>query len=261
MNIQTKVEIITPGRAREMLAQSGGNRKLKVAKVAGYARDMAAGDWQLNGEPIIFSSSGKLIDGHHRLSAGEKSGTTFMAVVVTGVPDDARHTIDTGSSRSAADALGIQGVRNTTTVVSIVSVLVSLKNGRTRSANMTTTEVFDFVEFYPEVHEAATFASQKHFARCTALIGAAHFIAHRYGYPAKIFEFAAVLKTGIPAYPGCPVHAFRERVLNAAMRGLPLSHHELHLLFFWAWEKFLRGDAVAALKTPKRFYASGWCDE
>lgn len=37
--------------------------------VTRYARDMAAGRWVMNGEPLILDPEGNLLDGRHRLAA------------------------------------------------------------------------------------------------------------------------------------------------------------------------------------------------
>jgi len=39
------------------------NRGIRPAVVDAYARDMAAGHWRLNGDPIRFNKKGQLIDG------------------------------------------------------------------------------------------------------------------------------------------------------------------------------------------------------
>ena len=66
----------------------------------------------MTGDPIKFSSDGRLLDGQHRLEACEIAGLPISTHVVFGVDPGAFTTIDTGRSRSASDALAIEGVRN-----------------------------------------------------------------------------------------------------------------------------------------------------
>jgi hypothetical protein len=105
--IEVSIETITPDLARVYLAASGGNRPITPKKLADYRRDMEAGRWSFNGEPIIFGWDGKLKDGHHRLESCIGGDVSFIALVVRGIPPEVMATINTGRSRTLADALGI----------------------------------------------------------------------------------------------------------------------------------------------------------
>jgi len=109
--MKSEVRTITPTVAESILATSNGNRTWKTAKLNSYARDMTAGNWTTNGEPIIIDVHGVLIDGHHRLTACIKSGVPFETLVVWGAPVDAQKTIDMGASRTAADVLQLNKPR------------------------------------------------------------------------------------------------------------------------------------------------------
>lgn len=119
--LKATVETITPERAAELLARNPRNRSLKPTVVDRYSRDMAAGRWTLNGEPIILNGDGSLRNGQHRCAACVKAGVPFQTLVVTGVDDDAMPTIDTGVNRSLADYLGIAGNPNASIVSGVVN--------------------------------------------------------------------------------------------------------------------------------------------
>ncbi len=90
-NITMTVEDIGPEKAREYLKKNvnnprGGSMNRTVIK--GYAEDMKAGLWQLNGEAIIFDEDGFLKDGQHRLAAIIMSRATIRTVVIRGVGSD-----------------------------------------------------------------------------------------------------------------------------------------------------------------------------
>ena len=65
--------LVTPKMAEALLSRNGGNRPViwtgPVRSVSAYAAAMSRGEWVLNGEPIIISSTGELNDGQHRLHA------------------------------------------------------------------------------------------------------------------------------------------------------------------------------------------------
>ncbi|HEX8275401.1 MAG TPA: hypothetical protein VF615_22395 [Longimicrobiaceae bacterium] len=69
---------------------------------------MRDGTWKLNGETIIFSDTGKLLDGRRRLQACVLAGVPFRTIVVQNVSEEHFTTIDTLRVRKAADILYIR---------------------------------------------------------------------------------------------------------------------------------------------------------
>lgn len=112
--VQLSAEIITPEIATEMMTHNTSNRRLDDNRIQINARTIKELRWWLNGESIIFSKDGTLIDGQHRLTAIIKAGIPIASVVVRNVDYDAFSTIDSGKSRQASDVLCIQGVTNAT---------------------------------------------------------------------------------------------------------------------------------------------------
>jgi hypothetical protein len=107
--ITTAVRRIAPELAAAMLANMTGNRTVRQGPVRRFARDMQAGRWLLNGEPIIVDDAGQVLDGQHRLHAVVMAGVAVDMLVVSGVPASAMPTIDTGSARTYRDVLTIRG--------------------------------------------------------------------------------------------------------------------------------------------------------
>ena len=96
--IRMSVEKITPKRAERYLKQNDRNRKLSPKTVAKYAKSIRTGEWQVNGQSIIFSADGRLLDGQHRLSAVVVAGKPIETCVIRGIQDGAFKTIDGQSS-------------------------------------------------------------------------------------------------------------------------------------------------------------------
>jgi hypothetical protein len=117
--MKTQTVDMDPGRATRMLDKGGVNRALSPGTVSKYARDMKAGRWLQTGEPIIVGDSGQVLDGQHRLRAVVESGVTVSMLLVSGVGQEAIHSIDTGKPRSAADVLGLLGHKNTNRLASV----------------------------------------------------------------------------------------------------------------------------------------------
>lgn len=116
---------VTQALAELMLEQNVRNRRISERHVAVLSQIMLSRDMRLNGETIIFSSDGRLLDGQHRLKACIESGVAFDALVVFGVSPDAFETIDTGRTRSTGDILGIDGIGSANKVASATQALVA----------------------------------------------------------------------------------------------------------------------------------------
>lgn len=105
--ITAQVERITPEVAAEYLKHNTENfRKPTKSAIDRYARDIKAGKWQVNGEPITFSKSGVLKDGQNRLMAIVKANEPAEILVVRGVADDVV-VYDVGQKRSTAQVAGL----------------------------------------------------------------------------------------------------------------------------------------------------------
>ncbi len=110
MNMKTanaKLMEITPDIAEVFLRTSVGNRGIRKSHVDRLAGAMSRGEWRITSQCIGFDINGALRDGHHRLNAVIKSGTTISCMVVSDMPVDAYQVTDTGLSRSYADRSGI----------------------------------------------------------------------------------------------------------------------------------------------------------
>lgn len=106
------VTLITPELAESLLEQNTNNRKLKERMVQSFMHDMKAGKWDPDASDIKFARTGELIDGQHRLRACIEAGVPFPTLVRTCVNKDARQRVDTGTRRSAADAIKMAGYGN-----------------------------------------------------------------------------------------------------------------------------------------------------
>ena len=107
-NFQT--ELITPEKAKEYLENQFRNRSLRPTKIRDYVRQMKENKWLVNGEPIIFDKSGRLIDGQHRLNAVIEANTPQTFDVRRNVDAAAAASIDTGASRRMYEQLTIGNI-------------------------------------------------------------------------------------------------------------------------------------------------------
>ena len=83
--LDVSVEVINPGEAKAYLDNNAKHRPIKDKKVAEYMAEMREGHWKLNGKTICFDSTGRLLNGQHRLSAVVRSGVPLTTVVIRGL--------------------------------------------------------------------------------------------------------------------------------------------------------------------------------
>lgn len=125
--ITARVETISPDDASVALDRCAHQRPLSRGLVARLVADILADRFVLNGEPVIFSSSGELLDGMHRMYAIYEAGIPVSTLVVRGVPFDAFSTINTGKIRSLSDMLKIQnGTGGKWTLPRLAAIVASM---------------------------------------------------------------------------------------------------------------------------------------
>lgn len=120
---------ITPDMAPSLLAKKRPSGKRNAAAVAAYAQAMRAGEWVLNGMPIILSRNDVLLDGLQRLYACIDAKTPFVTVLVENVPDDTLHTIDQQRRRSFAGVLETRGIPRPAAVAGLLAKLIRYEDG------------------------------------------------------------------------------------------------------------------------------------
>ena len=161
-NVTVTLEEITPEIAKEMLGVNLHNRGKKRA-LGAYAKDMASGNWEVNGATLVFSDEGVLLDGQNRLYACIEADTPFHTFVVRGVTEAAQESMDIGATRTLADMLSLRGYPNAIALAAITSSLArvdrhnSLESGfyKVASDTFSRRELLTYVEeHYTSMHMA-----------------------------------------------------------------------------------------------------------
>ena len=105
-SMTASIELITPEKAKEYFAKSRGNRNLKKQRVNQYVDDMKNGKWHDGSALIGFDCTGRLVNGHHVLTAIADSGLAQYCTVQKGLPPEAINDYDTKMSvRSPSDTM------------------------------------------------------------------------------------------------------------------------------------------------------------
>lgn len=118
---------ITPAKATEMLKRNTNNRPFTPHTADGYARQINNNTWPDTGATIVFSQTGRLLDGQHRLYACIQTGKTIKFDIKFGIDDSAFAFIDAGKKRSSGDIFAINGVKNARLMSAATSRLINLQ--------------------------------------------------------------------------------------------------------------------------------------
>lgn len=160
-------EFIGPEEATAYLEFNEGNRQLRPDTVKTYVRDLQKGRWLITGDAIRIDTTGKLIDGQHRLKAISEAGIGAWFLVVRNVDPHVQSVLDTQARRNATDALRFAGVRQNARVISAIArSAVAYKRFLDNEECSTgfklevisNMEIEEWVKDHPEVHEAAVMA-------------------------------------------------------------------------------------------------------
>jgi len=106
MKQSTAIETITPRIANSYLEFNNNNRPLRKTHIRSLAFDMMNGDWQVTHQGIAFDTTGRLIDGQHRLHAIIEAGVPIQMLVTRGCSSSSFSILDRGANRSPSDILG-----------------------------------------------------------------------------------------------------------------------------------------------------------
>jgi hypothetical protein len=171
------IVIIYPHEAKQILEERFPNRSLRQDAVVYYSRLMKSGKFLFNGEPLVFSDTGKLMDGQHRLRALIDADKPQVFLVMFGIPEDAFPTFDNGRKRTHVDAGNIANLNDSVLVMGGAQRLYSWATNDldTASHNPSPSECLKIIEAHPQLIESARECSKLKIRRRDAVL--IHFLA------------------------------------------------------------------------------------
>ena len=192
------VELITPAIARAMLAKNARNRPITKTLVRRYAEDMRANRWNTNGQGIIFTPEGDLLDGQHRLEALIEANVAVEMFVVRGVPQERFETMDSGRARTVGDVLGAQNYPNSNQLAAIARLSWNYVAGASIGYGPGKAALVSFVHRYPYLGEVTAQISSARPPIPNSPLGAVLFLANagHQRLETQASDFLEGLKTG-----------------------------------------------------------------
>jgi hypothetical protein len=249
-DIKTKIEKITPERAREILEQNAGNRGIAKAVVAKYARDMSNGNWNLNGQTIKIGKTGRLLDGQHRCAACVKANVTFEAVVISGLDESVFDTFDLGARRGLSDILKDKGETYTATLAASLRQLWMIQNGsvQDRALSPTVNEMLDTLDRNPKMRESVKLSNKLKDIIATSFGCALHYLFDQVD-PALADKFMDRLADGSDLSSDSPILKLRNILIrDRGSKSKKMLDHDKIAITIKAWNAFYSGRPISTLK-------------
>ena len=250
--LRQTVELINPDRAFALLENNTKNRNISQRTIDDYAREMKAGRWSLNGEPIIVADTGRILNGQHRLWAVIEAEVELEMAITYGVDESVFDTIDTGKARNASDIFKIGSVKDPALAASAISWIWRYVNDRILSKKYPTPKKgLELFGQCPEVEESYPYAR-----RCKNFIpkgvGAAlHFLFSRADREQADVFFEA-FASGEFDTGQSSIRACRESIIQRVMKDpKSLPPEERFALIVKAWNAFLAGRDIRVVRFAK----------
>ena len=103
--MRSELTTITPILAAQWLQKNSDNRRLSERQVEKLVKALTDGQFKTTHQGIAFASSGRLLDGQHRLEAIKRAGISVQMFVWYDAPEDTYAVMDAGYSRKIADRI------------------------------------------------------------------------------------------------------------------------------------------------------------
>ena len=194
---------ITPYMAACFLETNPRNRSMKPHKIRLLEEAIKNGEWEVTHQGIAIDENGKLLDGHHRLTAIVNTGIGVDMMVAFNAVESTK--IDIGASRNDRDSLYMSGMieKGSTEYVNVTYPLLTfignISFGQERARAMTSLEKHYAFKKYedditPIVNISNKYAKGK--ARGAAVLYA-ELCAYRAGVPIEVLEkWHSIVSTG-----------------------------------------------------------------
>ncbi len=245
---------VTPQLAQEWLLRNEGNRPIQMHTVENYARLMADGLWELNGDTIRFDTDNILRDGQHRLAACVRANVTFTALVVHGIAARSQATMDQGRKRTANDILGMNGIVNGAAIASTARMLHQWKSGtrligdfkNSGRNQLSASEVLDWAsqdELLARANQVAGRTGMR--AICNPRASSTLWYLCHEADADKCDDFFTALESGAGLKLGDPALTLRNHWQNLRVQGSKAPAAKYFSSGVRAWNKFVKGQALS----------------
>lgn len=251
--------VISPDKCREILSsRNKRNRTPVLAVQKRIASDLVNGKWKVNGETIIFSRDGQLLDGQNRLAAAVMADRPLRTWIVFGADPEAFDTIDSGKTRKGGDVLSIDGEKSTLILAAALALVWNEEQGTVARIGPTPppSTLRDILARHPGIRDSVRYAGSH---RIENLIQPRIVAYCHYRFNSKSvndnYNFFCDLESGANLDTGDPVLVLRNRLIKVHSSRSKLPPRDVLALMIKAWNFRRSGQSIRNLiwKSDEQF--------
>lgn len=212
---------LTPCLAHLLLYRNKNNRPVSTRNSANLASDIANGRWEFNGQSVVISSTGILIDGQHRCQQVIATNKAVTTVMVFGPKEASRFTIDTGRAKTIGHFLGMKGHKYTHALGPALNYLLQWKengyiNFGGKNPNLpTTAQKLEALDEHKSIETSIEFTAESmKTVRSHAAVAFCHYVFAKKSGRGAADEFIGRVIDGDGVRKGDPAYYCRERLKN-----------------------------------------------
>ncbi|MDO9141467.1 MAG: hypothetical protein Q7U38_14205 [Methylobacter sp.] len=241
MELTQTIELITPDRARQLLALNTRNRPLVKANLNKLIDEINKGLYKFNGDSIKVSKSNVILDGQHRLMAIVHTGIAIKTVVITGLDDDVFDTIDQGTARTLGALIGMDKVDNYNICAAIIPLLMIYDESGLPTTNGRRSSKPIMLKYFNEnkneiVASARAARSHSTMSRwlTPAYVGFLHVILSRVDNE-LCADFFTKIETGVGMDDNSPEFLLREKLIKiiSSVKKESMLHRTAYVIIAW----------------------------
>lgn len=245
---------ITPEIAEAYLANNSKNRNINKANLYFLIAELENGRFKYNGESIIISKNGNLLDGQHRLMAIAKSKIGAYINVVTDVEDSSMPTIDTGANRTSGNVFAINGVSNANAIASMTKRIMDKMNTQRKlcsvgSLKISNNELLEFFFSNEKIIYSMFRFCERLYQKNIKFIPPAESAAYLYLFSLedkKAKNFIRELLTGHQESESNAALKLRDKLINDKISTLKMSSKSKRNLIIYCFRKYIEEKQIGS---------------
>lgn len=250
--VRTERMTVTPDYAGAVLSKNTKNRTVIKSHLRTLEEALRRGEWVFNGEPVIIASSGRVLDGQHRLMACVNTGIAIDTNVVFGVDESVFDTIDQGASRTIGNVLDVDGEENYNTIAAALKNFWGfcktgqIYDGGGWSCGFTAHTARGLLSAHPEIRDSVKLCLKCEHYKSKSLLAALHYI-FTFSNRQSAAELIEVIEAG-GGDKDRPFHVLREHVIYQRMNRVRMGNRSLAAKTIRAFNAEVTGEWVKRLQ-------------
>jgi hypothetical protein len=250
----SEVVLLTPVLAFLLMERNEGNRNISSHNSEAIKNDILANRWMFNGESIVVSVKGHLLDGQHRCDAVIQTRKPITVNLVFGAKEEARFTIDIGRPKSAANFLHMKGYTDCANLAATISLVIEYQRSGdipasyarpTKTQVTQTADELKGIQASIDIVQSAT----RRGLGSRAVLAFCHYVFKKRAGAVAADEFITKLLDGDGLRKGNPIFHCRDRLIG--LRGNIQARVRV-LVVFRAWNHWRLNETVSKIVTPSQ---------